>query len=407
MIRLVNLININLIMIIILNNLHIKNYVILIIVMIVNIILFSVSQKFLINKFGLRNLFSGKKVFLYITILINILIITMCIWQQQYIYLAIFCSILILYYLFMIMVNRFSTKGRMGKNVRIVKQREIKMIMHNKEKKILVTLGAILTIGLFVYLLFPVTDSFGLHARLLGNNLMKIMKSNHYKVAYQYFSSNYNKSEQYFIDEQSIVNTVLGDIKTYKFKGQTAYRINNNNITSVAYNVNYEKYSKKSIGLIWYIDKNGNHWEVLDNRLDTDPTIMRNINKQLESMHSLLNGNLLGNDTLDKVTELAEYAVNAFRKADYEKIFLRFDSSLKYRGTQSDFIDYVQFAEKRYGRLESFVLDKYLASKNNLEVELQYKCKFDKFNGQLVLAIWIKKGENLSISGFKFVEGKW
>lgn len=401
LIRIINLFNINFLLIIFLNSLKIDNYIVLIIALIIIVVLFSITQSYLIRKFGSNNLLSGQRVYFFIAIGINVLIFAVLIWLKQYMSLIIACCVLILYYLILkVLISKIFKNNTVKKSTK--KRTTIgKEQMHDTEQKLLINLGALVTLGVFVFLLSQIMNSFGIQNMLFGNNLMEYYKNNDYSSIYKCYDENFN--EQYFINEQNALNNILGDVNNYKYVGQAKYSVNGNNMMRIMYEVDYTNYRK--IGLTWGMVKRQNHWKVINYKLDSDYATLSEISEKAGTDISFVIKMIEGN--MDRFKVFAEKTLILLQKRDYEKIYSDFDNNLKKRGTQSEFIEYLKYAEKRYGKLESSKIDRCISGKNKNEVQLEYQCSFEKAGSVAGIVLWVKEDTGLFISGFKFIEGKW
>lgn len=95
--RIVNIINVTLLLSIILLYFRVNKYISITIILIASVILSLISQKWFVERFGDRNLIIKSKIYIMVTVILNIIILTYYVVVKEYILVGIIVIFYIIY----------------------------------------------------------------------------------------------------------------------------------------------------------------------------------------------------------------------------------------------------------------------------------------------------------------------
>ena len=276
--------------------------------------------------------------------------------------------------------------------------------MKYREKILIAVFGVLASFGILALILIYGMNFADTGLRLYGNELMEQLKNGNYGKMYEYFHEGYGKTAEQFIEQQKIMEEILGQMDSYRF---ARIEEKSSNLTLV-YEAMFEKFPGSGINVLWSLANKSNRWEVLDYKIKSDSLTLHEINGKLAKL--TLNALEAGsNDRIDlkSAAELADQVLRKYRAGEYRAIYSLGNSAFKSKGSEHQFEQYLSSAAARYGKPDSYELEKQETSKDGFETSLRYRLLCEKPESKPGLTVWIRMEDKLCLSGIKFVENSW
>lgn len=279
--------------------------------------------------------------------------------------------------------------------------------MSEKEKILVGFLGLIVSLAIFVVIIFHSIDFSEIAVRSLGDKMMNYLSESEYEKFYNNFSSTVLCELDQLTEYQGNINQSLGDIKEYKY-----IKINKNLINkeeeniSMEYDVNFSKFPNESVRIKLVFIKSDNKWQASEYKVISD-----NINKTSELANNInyINTKTQTEETkkLDDAKKIADKVIQFYQKGDYKYIYSILSDGLKEKGNESEFVNYLQSQYANYGQINDINFDGYEISRDKSEYKLYYYIDNNKNTGKTFITFWVSMKDELYLSGINFSKNVW
>lgn len=276
--------------------------------------------------------------------------------------------------------------------------------MSEKEKILVGFLGVIVSLAIFVIILFNVIDFSEITVKSLGNKMMNYLSESQYEKFYNNFSSNELYNLDQFIKYQENINKSLGDVEKYKYIKISKNQVNKEGANiSIEYDVNFSNFSDEATRISLMFINSNDKWQVSEYKI-----ISENINQTSELANNInyINSSIKAEEIkkVDDAKKIANEVIQSYQNKDYKYIYSIISNDLKEKGNESDFVNYLQSKCDKYGQINNIKFNGYERSRNKSEYKLNYYIEDNKSNTKVFITFWVSVKDKPCLSGINFSE---
>lgn len=278
--------------------------------------------------------------------------------------------------------------------------------MNEKEQNFLGVLGLLVSLAIFIIIIFSTIDFNGMKVKAVGDKMMSYLSENQYEKFYDNLSSDNLSTLDKFTEYEKSINQMLGDIKKYSYLG--AYKnksVNNENNISMEYDARFSKFPDEAIKVTLIFNYNKNKWQVSQYNIAPENT---DNNSEMISNINHINSSLRDESReIDDVKGILSEIIQDYDNKNYKNIYKILSDELKEKGKEYEFINYLESQYNKYGQLSNAKIKGYEINKDKSEYKFNYCLDDDKNNKKTYITIWIKMKDKPFLSGIKFSENEW
>lgn len=273
--------------------------------------------------------------------------------------------------------------------------------MGEKEKKFLGFLGLLISLIVLIIIVLNTINVDGIKANLLGDKMMNYLYEKQYEKFYDNLSNDNLTTLDRFVEYQKNICEIFGDIKNYTYiKTYKNENSNGENDMTINYDVNFSKYPNETIKIILKFHYVNRKLYASDYRFLTESDD-KELNHNISYINSRLNSTTKEvNDAKQMITDI----VQAYDNRDYKYIYELLSCELKENRTESDFVNYLEKQNKKYGVISNIKFNGYEISKDKSEYKLNY---YEDGEEKLFVTFWIMTKDKLYLSGINFTKNSW
>lgn len=276
--------------------------------------------------------------------------------------------------------------------------------MNEKERNFMAIFGLIVSIVIFVAIIFYTVDFREIKAKTLGDKMIKCLIDKRYEEFYENLDIASFTTIDKFKNYQENIDETMGDIKEYKYLG--TYKNKNSsgeNDVIMEYNVKFFEFPDEDVKIIFTYSND--KLKVSKYELSIEDTSK---NSELTNILNILKSNIK-EETKESIDAklLINNVVQAYNDENYNYVYTILSNELKEKGNEEEFTNYLKNQHNKYGQIFNSKFKGYEISKDKTEYKLNYCIESNKSNKIIYIIFWVKIKDKPYLSGINFSENVW